>query len=65
MNEMHSFVSRAFSSRMSGRASVLLFTLVLSGFAFGGEIHDATKAGDLERVKALLKDQEDIAELAA
>lgn len=32
-----------------------MVTLVWSSFAFCGDIHDAAKAGDLEKVKALLK----------
>jgi hypothetical protein len=31
--------------------------LALSSLAFCGEIHDAAKSGDLEKVKALLKDK--------
>ena len=37
-------------------ASVLLFILAWGGLAFCGEIHDAAKGGDLEKIKALLKD---------
>ena len=36
--------------------SLLLFTTLLCRPAFCGEIHDAAKRGDLEKVKALLKD---------
>ena len=37
-------------------ATVALVGLVGGSFAFGGEIHDAARDGDLRRVKALLKD---------
>jgi len=36
-------------------AAVMLAALVWSSLAFGGQIHDAVKGGDLERVKRLLK----------
>ena len=35
-------------------------TLTWSSLAFCGEIHDATKAGDLEKVKALLTANPDL-----
>jgi len=35
---------------------LLLLTTLLCRPAFCGEIYDAAKAGDLEKVKALLKD---------
>ena len=38
----------------------MLVALVWSGLAFGGEIHDAAAAGDLEKVKALLKDKHNL-----
>ena len=41
-------------------AIVALVTLVWSGFAFCGEIHDAAEAGNLEKVKALLKDNAEL-----
>ncbi len=36
------------------RAGIVLFALALSSLAFCGEIHDAAKAGDLEKVRTLL-----------
>ena len=42
------------------RLAVLLVVLAWSRLAFCGEIHDATKAGDLEKVKALLKANPDL-----
>ena len=36
-------------------AAVMLFALVWSGLAFCDEIHDAARAGDLEKVKMLLR----------
>ena len=47
--------SRLGHSPISRLAAVLLVALALSSLAFCGEIHDAAKAGDLEKVKALLK----------
>jgi len=41
-------------------AAITLVTLVWSRLAFCGEIHDAAKAGDLEKVKALLKANPDL-----
>ena len=38
----------------------MLVALVWSSLAFCGEIHDAAKDGDLEKVKALLKDNPDL-----
>jgi hypothetical protein len=38
------------------RAAVTLVALAWSSLAFCGEIHDAAAGGDLEKVKALLKD---------
>jgi hypothetical protein len=53
---MCSFLTQLFHSPISRVASVLLMGLVWSSLAFGGEIHDAAGRGDLEKVKALLKD---------
>ena len=39
---------------------VTLIALAWSSLAFCGEIHDAAKAGDLEKVKALLKANPDL-----
>jgi ankyrin repeat protein len=41
--------------------ALLLFTLVCSIPAFCGEIHDAAKAGDLSKIKTLLKKDPDFA----
>jgi ankyrin repeat protein len=41
-------------------AAVTLATLVWSRLAFCGEIHDAAKKGDLEKVRALLKANPDL-----
>jgi ankyrin repeat protein len=41
-------------------ATVSLITLTWSIPAFSGEIHDAAKAGDLAKAKALLKDNPDL-----
>ena len=51
----HSLFSRLSLSPLLRRSVIMLFALALSGFAFGGEIHDAVQSGDLEKVKALLK----------
>jgi len=43
------------------RCSVFIMIVLLwSCFTFGGEIHDAAAKGDLEKVKALLKDNPDL-----
>jgi ankyrin repeat protein len=42
------------------RFAVVAFALAWSSLAFCGEIHDAAKAGDLEKVKVLLKDNSDL-----
>jgi ankyrin repeat protein len=55
MNNRHSFINKLCHSPIRRRAAVLLVLLVWSSRAFGGEIHDAAKRGDLEKVKALLK----------
>lgn len=41
-------------------AAVMLAVLAWSNLAFCGEIHDAVRAGDLAKVKALLKDNPDL-----
>ena len=53
---MHSFFNRFSHSQIPRRAAVLLVALAWSSLVFGGEMHDAAAAGDLERVKALLKE---------
>jgi uncharacterized protein len=62
MKIMHSFFCRACHSPISRRAAVLLVALALSCLASCGRkgVHDAAKAGDLEKVKALLKDHPDL-----
>ncbi len=40
--------------------AVTLIALAWSSLVFGGEIHDAAKSGDLEKVKALLKANPDL-----
>jgi ankyrin repeat protein len=44
----------------SCRAVVILFVIVWSNLAFCGEIHNAAKAGNLEKIKALLKANPDL-----
>src|ERR1035437_7312102 len=56
----HSFFSRFCHSPIPRRAAVLLVALAWSSLAFGGEIHDAAKAGDLEKVAVLLKNNPDL-----
>jgi ankyrin repeat protein len=56
---MHSFFSRLSHSPIPHRTAVTLVTLIVlawSSLAFCGEIHDAARAGDLAKVKALLND---------
>ena len=60
MNNMHSFFSGFSHSPVPRRAAVLLVVLAWSSLAFCGDIHEAAKAGDLEKVKALLKDNPDL-----
>lgn len=43
-----------------GRLAVTLVVLAWSSRAFGGEIHEAVRHRDLEKVKALLKDNPDL-----
>jgi ankyrin repeat protein len=51
---MNTFFCRHFHSQTTCIAAVSLIILAWSIPAFCGEIHDAAKAGDLEKVKALL-----------
>jgi hypothetical protein len=59
MKEAGTIASRSFSrlchSPIPRCAAVLLVALAWSSLAFGGEIHNAAKNGDMEKVKALLK----------
>jgi len=59
MNNAHTFFSRSCHSLIPRRVALMLILLAGSTLAFCGEIHDAAKAGDLEKVKALLKDNPD------
>jgi len=56
------FPQRGYSEGMKQilRLAVLLVVLAWSRLAFCGEIHDAAKAGDLEKVKALLNANPDL-----
>jgi ankyrin repeat protein len=60
MKNIQSFVSRLCHSPISRLAAIVLVALAWSSPAFCGEIHDAAKGGDLEKVKALLKDNSDL-----
>ena len=57
---MHSFFSRLCHTPILRLAAITLVTLAWSGLAFCGEIHKAAWDGDLEKVKALLKDNPDL-----
>src|SRR6185369_11298271 len=50
----NSFFSLFWIFSISRRTAVLLLALAWSSLVFGGEIHDAAKNGDLDKVKALL-----------
>ena len=54
------FFSRFFHPAIASRAAVTLVALACSSLAFSGEIHEAAVAGDLDKVKALLKDNPDL-----
>ncbi len=56
----HSFFSRVCEFQIHRRTAILLVAMAWSSLAFCGEIHDAAKSGDLEKVKALLKDNPDL-----
>ena len=49
-----------YHSHIFRRAAVVLVVLAWSSFACCGEIHDAAKNGDLDKVKALLKANPDL-----
>jgi len=53
------FFGRFCHSRISRLTVATLVALAWSSLAFCGEIHDAAEKGDLEKVKALLKDNPD------
>jgi ankyrin repeat protein len=54
------FLRRLFYLEFPFLAAVLFITLVWSVPAFCDEIHDAAKAGDLAKVKALLKNNPEL-----
>jgi ankyrin repeat protein len=60
IKNMHSFFNRLSHSPILCRAAVTLVVLAWSSLAFCGEIHDAAKAGDLAKVKALLNSNPDL-----
>jgi len=60
MNNSHSFLARLRRSPIPWLAAVMLLASAWSSLAFGGEIHEAAKAGDLEKIKALLKDNPEL-----
>src|ERR1017187_2386711 len=49
----NSLLNRVCNSSIPRRAAVMLVALAWSNLAFGGEIHDAARKGDLDKVKAL------------
>ncbi len=57
----NSFFSNLFHSSIHGRALVVLAVLAWSNVAFCGEIHDAARSGDLEKIKALVKSNPELA----
>ncbi len=62
MNTMRSFFSRLCKSHILHRTvmAAVMMALAWNSLAFGGEIHDASRAGDLGKVKALLKENPDL-----
>jgi ankyrin repeat protein len=57
---MHAFLIHLINSKTLRFGAVLQITLALIISAFCGEIHDAAKAGDLAKVKALLENNPDL-----
>src|ERR1039458_1585983 len=57
---MHAFCGGLCWSPVLRRAAVTLVAMAWGSFAYCGEIHDAAPNGDLEKVKALLKDKPDL-----
>ena len=55
LNSMNSKSTRLCLYPILCRATIVLLALAWSSLAFGSEIHDAAKSGDLEKVKVLLK----------
>lgn len=60
MNNMDSFLNRLCDSPILRGAAAALVALGWSSLAFCGEIHDAVIDGNLEKVKALLKENPDL-----
>jgi ankyrin repeat protein len=60
VNNMRLLFSGICRSSIPRRAAVMLVTLAWTSLAFCGEIHDAAQAGDVEKVKALLKGDPDL-----
>ena len=60
MNNMNSPFGRIRGFNILRRAAVILVALLWTGPAFCGEIHDAAKNGNLEKVKALLEANPDL-----
>ena len=60
MNNMRSFFSGLCHSPIPRHTVVMLIALAWSSLAFCGEIHDAARYGNLERVKALVKGNPDL-----
>ncbi len=54
------FISRTVRSLLFRIGVAMLLVLAWSGLAFCGEIHDAAKKGDLDKVKSLLKANPDL-----
>jgi uncharacterized protein len=57
---MCSSFSRLCHSPISRFAALMLVGLAWSSLAFCSEIYEAAKSGDLEKIKALLKDNPDL-----
>ena len=60
MNNIHPFLDEPRLSSTLRRAVVLLFTLAWAALASAGEIHDAAKNGDLNKVRSLLTANPDL-----
>ena len=56
----HSLLSGLAHFSIPRLAAVMLVALAWCGLAYSGEIHDAARYGELEKVKALLKDNPDL-----
>jgi ankyrin repeat protein len=60
MNTMHTFFSRHRRASIPRYVAIILLVLVWNHLAFCGEVHVAAESGDLEKVKALLKENHDL-----